>query len=454
MENFKIFIVEDDPWYGEILSYHLSLNPDYEVTRFKSGKEFLNNLYKKPNVVSLDYNLPDFSGADVLKKIKEMNPEVQVIILSSQKDISTAVNLLKEGAYDYIVKDDDAKDRLWNSVIRIRENVSLKNEIVQLKEQIGQKYDFNSLILGSSAPIQKVFTLIEKALKTNISVYIKGETGTGKELVAKAIHYNSERKKKSFIAINVGAIPKELIESELFGYEKGAFTGAATRRIGKVEEADKGTLFLDEIAEMDLNMQTKLLRVLQEREINRVGGNEVIKVDFRLIIATHKNLAEEVKKGNFREDLYYRLMGLTIELPALRERSNDILILSKHFVEEFCKTNKLKPINITNEAKEKLLKYPYPGNVRELKSVIELACVMSDGIDMKADDINLQTENTDVSMFAQEKTLKEYSNSIILYFLKKHNNNVVEVAKKLDIGKSTIYNLIQNGEINTPNKSS
>ena len=214
----------------------------------------------------MDYSLPDCDGAEVLKKIKEHNPDIRVIVISGQEDVATAINLLKNGAFDYIVKDDDTKDRLWNSILHLREISNLKQEVETLKTQVGRKYDFSQMILGKSEQIEKVFSLIEKAAKTNITCSVTGETGSGKEMIAKAIHYNSDRHKQPFVAVNVAAIPKDLIESELFGHEKGAFTGAVTRRIGKFEEADKGTLFLDEIGELDINLQAKLLRVLQERE--------------------------------------------------------------------------------------------------------------------------------------------------------------------------------------------
>ena len=314
----KIFVVEDDLFYGELLKRHLSLNPDNEVYLFKTGKDCLDHLYQKPDVISLDYGLPDMPGDRVMKKIKEDYPDLPVIIVSGQEDINTAIGLLKAGAYDYFVKEKDTKDRLWHAINNIRKHKDLRDELDSLKDEIGQKYAFRNIIKGSSPALKKVFALMEKAIRSNITVSISGETGTGKELVAKAIHYNSPRAKKPFIPINVSAIPNELIESELFGYEKGAFTGADTRKIGKFELANGGTLFLDEVAEMDANMQTKLLRVIQEKELTRIGGHEVIKTDVRLIVATHKNLAEEVQKGNFRQDLYYRLLGLPIELPPLR----------------------------------------------------------------------------------------------------------------------------------------
>jgi DNA-binding NtrC family response regulator len=447
MNTVKIFIVEDDLWYGQLLKYHLSLNPDYDVRLFDQAKDCLNHLHLQPDVISIDFNLPDMSGEELLQRIKKEYSNVPVIVISGQADIAVALNLLKKGAYDYIIKDDNTKDLLWNSILRIRENISLQQEVVTLKEQLETKFDFEKTIIGQSPAIKKAFTLIEKAIKTNINVSITGETGTGKEVVAKAIHFNSERRKKAFVPVNMAAIPKELIESELFGYEKGAFTGALTRKIGKFEEANGGTIFLDEIAELDLNLQSKILRVLQEREVVRVGGNESIKFDARLLIATHKNLAEEVKKGTFREDLYYRLIGLPIELPPVRERGNDVLVLAKHFVDLFVQENKMKKLALSSSAKEQLMRYNYPGNVRELKAIIDLACVMCDGTEISADDISFPSVKGNEEYMSMEKTLKEYTVDIIAFFLKKYNNNVVEVAQKLDVGKSTIYNLINSGDL-------
>ncbi|GCD78210.1 acetoacetate metabolism regulatory protein AtoC [Thermaurantimonas aggregans] len=447
MSAFKIFLVEDDEFYGKLLKHHLSLNPDYEVELFTSGRELLENLYKKPNVISLDYTLPDMSGANVLRDIKKQYPEIPVIIVSGQEDITTAVTLLKEGAYDYIVKDKDTKERIWNVVKHIRENAKLKDEIDRLREEVNQKYDFSN-IKGNSPAIKRVFKLIEKASQSNITVSICGETGTGKELVAKAIHYNSARRKKPFVAVNIAAIPKDLIESELFGHEKGSFTGAINRRIGKFEEANGGTIFLDEIGEMELHLQAKLLRVLQEKEVTRIGSNTPVKIDARIISATHRNLQEEVKAGRFREDLYYRLIGLPIELPPLRERGNDILILAKHFADEFAKENKMEKVVFTPEAQEKLLRYHWPGNVRELKAIIELAVVMSDDGKITEENINFTNSNNNIQDLLHESgTLRDFTNKIIQYYLEKYDNNVLEVAKRLDIGKSTIYRLIKNKEI-------
>ena len=445
----KIFIVEDDPWYGELIAYQLGLNPEYEIERFETGKSCLANLYKNPEVITLDHSLPDLSGTEVLKQIKENLPDTHVIIISGQSDVNIAVNLLKEGAYDYIVKDDDSRERLWNTILKVKENNSLRKEIIFLKEELTRHYDLSKSIIGNSSSIKKVFGVIDKAIRTNITIVIKGETGTGKEVVAKAIHYNSELASKPFVAVNVAAIPNELIESELFGHEKGSFTGANTRKIGKFEEAGSGTLFLDEIAEMDLNMQVKLLRVLQERELTRVGGNDVVKLKFRLIVASHKDLANEVKEGRFREDLFFRLMGLNIDLPPLRNRGDDILLLVKHFAFEFCKSNKMKPVIFSADALDKLMSYNYPGNVRELKAITELAIVLAEGPEVRSDDIrfNNQLMVKSDDFIGENKTLKELNNEIIKLYLLRNDNNVVLVAKKLGIGKSTIYKLIQEGEL-------
>jgi len=447
MSAYHIFIVEDDKWYGEILQYHLSLNPDYQITRFMNGKDCLSQLHQKPDLITIDYSLPDMNGAELLKKVQQASPGTPVIVISGQEDIATAIDLYKKGITDYIVKDDHTKDMLWNAVNRIRENQSLKKEVEILREELGQKYEFEKVIKGTSESIKKVFSLMEKAARTNINVSVTGETGTGKELVAKAIHYHSDRKKKPFVAINMAAIPSELLESELFGHEKGAFTGAMARKIGKFEEANQGTIFLDEIGELDMNLQSKLLRVLQERELVRVGGSEKVKLDIRLVVATHKNLAEQVKQGRFREDFYYRIMGLPIELPPLRDRGNDVLLLAKYFLDDFCKQNKLGSLQFTPKAKERLLKYHFPGNIRELKSMMDLAAVMCDGKEITDQDISFNAPRADQDLFAKEKTLKEYNIQIIEHFLNKYQRNVVQVADKLDIGKSTIYKMIQDKEI-------
>ncbi len=441
--GFNIFVVEDDEWYRELLGYNLELNPDYQITKFENATDCIEQLHLHPDVITLDYRLPDMSGSEALQKIKDYNPDIEVIVISEQENIATAVELLKLGAYDYIVKAKDIRDRLLNVISNIRNTTSLKTRITTLQQEVAQKYDFEKSIIGNSPAIKKVFGLIEKAIKTNITVTVTGETGTGKELVAKAVHYNSTRKDKTFVTVNVAAIPKDLVESELFGHEKGAFTGANIRRIGKFEEAHNGTLFLDEIGEMDLTLQAKLLRALQEKEITRIGSNKVVKTDCRIVVATHRNLLEEVKAGRFREDLYYRLYGLYIELPPLRERGNDILILARFFIERFCQENGLDQVSLSTAAQKKLLAYTYAGNIRELKSVVELACVMSSSAEINEDEISFSNYDALPNVLSEDLTLKAYTDRIIHLYLNKYDQNVKLVAEKLDISPSTIYRVIK-----------
>lgn len=439
----RIFVVEDDPMYQRMVKYIMEMNPDHEVHVFSTGKDCLDSLSRKPDIISLDYNLPDMSGEEVFRKIKMFDQDIGVIMISGQQDVGTAVQLLREGAFDYITKDTETKERLLHSLNRIKDTHRLRQEVDSLKEQLAVKYEFGRMLVGQSKQMREVFQLMEKAVKSNITVSITGETGTGKEVVAKSIHLNSARRKGPFVAVNMSAIPKDLVESELFGYEKGAFTGAMARKKGQFELADGGTLFLDEIAETDLNMQAKLLRALQEREFIRVGGEKPVPFDARLIIATHKDMSEEVRSGNFREDLYYRLLGLNIRLPALRERGNDILILAQVFLEEYAKSQKITKLELSKEAKNKLLLYDFPGNVRELKAVIELAAVMADEGMVSADDIRFNSVRQEAGFLREEMTLEEYKNRIVQHFLDKYDNDVLRVAKKLDIGKSTIYRMFK-----------
>ena len=439
---FQVFVVEDNDWYNQLLVHTLSLNPDYQVHSYKNGRDCLDKLGKEPDLITLDYRLPDMTGIDVLRRIKNVNPDIQVVMISEQADIDVVVDLLKEGAFDYIVKTNDIRERLLNTVQNIRNNLGLKKEISELKKEVQKKYSFSHLVIGESKAITKVQELVSRATTTNITVSVFGETGTGKELVAKAIHYNSLSRSGPFVAINVSAIPAELVESELFGHEKGAFTGASYQRKGKFEEASNGTLFLDEIGEMDMAFQAKMLRALQEKEITRVGSNKNIRVNCRIIVATNKNLAQEVKKGNFRKDLYYRLLGLSIELPPLRERGNDVLILAAHFARSFSEENKLPAKKLAPTAMQKLRQYTYPGNIRELKSVIELAVTLSDGDLIETGDIVFgDVEIMDISQ-AGEITLREYDLRIVTTYLDKYNNDVKLVAKKLDIGVATIYRML------------
>jgi DNA-binding NtrC family response regulator len=440
----KIFVVEDNEWYRKLLVHLLSLNPDYEVSAYSEGKSLLKDLEQEsPFLITMDYRLPGIEGEDLLRKIKDQHPNTIVIVISEQEDIETAVSLLKLGAFDYIVKGNDIRNRLLNTISNASKQVQLIEKIEKLEQEVRTKFDFNQTILGNSSKMQAVYQLLQKAITNNITVTIYGETGTGKEVVAKAIHYNSTYKDKPFVALNVAAIPKELFESELFGHEKGAFTGANQLRKGKFEEANGGTLFLDEIAELDITLQAKLLRALQEREASRVGSNLVYKFNCRILVATHRNLLQEVKAGRFREDLYFRLFGLPIELPPLRERDRDILLLSTYFIERFCAENNMPNKKISSAAQNKLMAYSWPGNVRELKSVIELACVLSSSEQIEAADVVLASSDMLASILSEEMSLREYNLKIVQLYLDKYDNNMKLVAEKLDIGLTTIYRMLK-----------
>ncbi|MEO8085797.1 MAG: sigma-54 dependent transcriptional regulator [Bacteroidota bacterium] len=382
----KIFVVDDDPFLGNLIKTSLEKMETVEVTHFLTPDECLNCLGQNPDIVTIDYLLPGMNGEELLEKIKNYNEAIQCIMVSGQEKIDVVLNTYKKGAVDYIIKNEGAIVNLENAVKNACKNVHLKKEVETLQDQILDRNKYTN-ILGNSAAVLKTLKMIQKVEKSGIMVLVTGQSGTGKELVAKAIHYNSPRGRKPFVTVNMGAIPEDLIESELFGHEKGAFTDARDRRLGKFEEANEGSIFLDEIGEMDLLMQTKLLRVLQEKEVTRIGSNKSIKLDVRVIAATNRNLATEVKEGRFREDLFYRLQGFLIHLPPLFERGDDVILLSKSFLSEFCKENRIPQIALSKECQKFLTDYNWPGNVRELKAVIERAAVMCENNEIKPEDI-------------------------------------------------------------------
>lgn len=382
----KIFIIEDDAMIATLMKQTLSKTPEHEIFHFNSGEECLENLHQKPDIISIDYNLPGMNGHDLMEKIKAFDQSIMVIIVSGQESLEVVVSTYKKGAHDYIMKNDNLFVNLENSIKNLNMNVALRKEVEYLKDQIIDRNRYSN-ILGSSNSTLRILRLIQKVEKSNIMVLVTGQSGTGKELVAKALHYNSPRSRKPFVIVNMGAIPEELIESELFGHEKGAFTDARDRRIGKFEEASEGTIFLDEIGEMNMNLQTKLLRVLQEKEITRIGSNKTIKLDFRMIAATNRNLAQEVKDGKFRQDLFYRLQGFLIHLPPLKERGDDIILLAKSFLSDFCKSNKMEQITIAKDAMKYMLEYEWPGNVRELKAVIERGALLAENNVIQMEDL-------------------------------------------------------------------
>lgn len=383
----RIFILEDDLVFGKVLQRALEEENDaYEVKVFRSGQEFLDQLHQLPDVVSIDYALPDYNGLEILQRVKQYHADIATVILSGQEKLEVVVDAYNRGADNYIIKNENALVQLKQVVKSLSAHASLRKEVEELRSQIIDRNKYDQVV-GESQGILKVLRMIQKVERNNILVLITGESGTGKEVIANAIHFNSPRKRKPFVAVNMAAIPADLIESELFGHEKGAFTGATGRRIGKFEEANGGTIFLDEIGEMDINLQTKLLRVLQEHKVSRVGSNKEIQLDVRVIAATNQNLGERVKQGLFREDLYYRLQGFLIHLPPLRKRDNDVVILAQHFLKAFCRSNRIPQKTLTKPAIESLLRHEWPGNVRELKTLIERAALISDTDEIYAEDL-------------------------------------------------------------------
>lgn len=382
----RVFIIEDDPVFAKLIAHSLGRMEQFDVQVFNSGSSFMQSLHLNPDIVSIDYSLPDMTGIDILKKVKSFNEDISTVIVSGQEKVDVVVDAYKQGASHYIIKNANAPIEFAQVVKNLSKSVGLRKEVENLRDQIIDRNRYSNVI-GESKEVMKVLRLIQKVEKSNIQVLITGESGTGKEVIANTIHYNSPRKRKPFVAVNVAAIPTDLIESELFGHEKGAFTGASGRRIGKFEEANGGTIFLDEIGEMQMDLQTKLLRVLQESKVTRLGSNKEISLNVRVLAATNKNLSQRVKEGKFREDLYYRLQGFLIALPALNERGNDVLILARHFLKEFCKANHMQPMAFSPEAAKALLEHQWPGNVRELKATVERAALIADSNNIEFDDL-------------------------------------------------------------------
>lgn len=404
--SFRIFVVDDDRHYSRLLSYRLEKAADYEVHVYNSGEELLEHLDEEPHLVLLDIMMPGIGGLDALKQVQKRKPNIPIVMVSAQGAIDVAVDAMKLGAYDYITKGQDDLIKLDTVVKNIREKVSMERELETLRSEVSRKYGLKELV-GDSPAMEKVYRLINKALRGDITVAIQGESGTGKELVAKAIHYNSPRKHGPFIVVNCAAIPRDLMESEFFGHEKGSFTGAYARKIGKFEQADTGTIFLDEIGELDLDLQAKLLRALQNREIQRVGGNDTIEFDARVICATNRNVIPMIREGKFREDLYYRLFQYPVPLPPLRERGQDILVLGKHFLKEYIKDRpEFSGKRLSNAARRAIVEYAWPGNVRELKSAVERSILISDEEEIQPSDLMIHGESV-VSPWTERMTLAQ-----------------------------------------------
>ncbi len=387
MAKSLIFVVDDEPESGRLLAYHLE-KAGYKVELFSNGPDCLKALDRNPGIVCLDMQMPEMDGLEVLKRIKQQDSKVGVIMVTSTNVVDTAVQALKLGAADYIIKPVD-REKLLTTVEDTLDQTRVVGQIRNMEKDMEAAFAYKNIV-GESPAIKRTFTQIEQVKDSNVNVYINGESGTGKELVARAIHFSGPDENRPFIDINCSALAESLLESEMFGHEKGAFTGAIGTHRGKLELADGGTLFFDEIADMSLKLQVKLLRFLEEKSFERVGGTKKIKVNARVVSATNKDLQKEVEKGNFREDLYYRLVVFTIHVPPLRERKDDISLLCGYLLNKFKDELNKEITHISPGAMDILNHYHWPGNVRQLQNVILQSMLMS------------QTDTIEVEHFPQE----------------------------------------------------
>ena len=437
MKIVKVLIVDDEAIIRDALSDWLK-DIGYQVYTAENGHKALEVIEKeKPGIMITDLVMPGMDGIELMKRAKAQQPNVEVIIITAYASIPTAITAMKEGAYDYIEKP-FCPERAELLVKKLAEHRELVEENLSLRQKLEDRYRFENIIAKSSK-MQRVIEVIKVVAKSNATVLITGESGTGKELVARAIHSQSDRRSKPFVAVSCAALPESLLESEMFGHEKGSFTGAYAQKKGKFEFANGGTLFLDEIGEMSANIQVHLLRVLEEKEFTRVGGNEPIKVDVRVISATNKDLRKAIDKQEFREDLYYRLNVVNIELPPLRERKEDIPLLAEHFLHKFAMENRKEVNEFSPEVIESLLAYEWPGNIRELENSIERAIILSR--DSSITTADLPQENVSlVSSASIGKNLKEVEKTHILNILRETGENYSEAARILGVSRMTLYN--------------
>ncbi len=438
-ETTRILVVDDEQIVLKSLSEWFR-DDGYFVGTASTGKEALLKLAEeKWDIFMLDIKMPGMSGLELQKKIKVINPEGIVIIMTAYASVESAVQALKQGAYDYLTKpfDPEHVGHLIKNAVKRR---SLVAENVRLKKSIDDSVLVHDIV-GDSPGMRKVIEAIETVSQTETSVLIRGDSGTGKELVARAIHANSRRRYMPMVILNCGAFPESLLESELFGHEKGAFTGAQYRRKGKIELADGGTLFLDEIGDISRKMQVSLLRVLEEKKIRRVGGEKEIMVDFRLVAATNRDMEARVKSEDFRADLYYRLNVFTITIPPLRERPADISLLAEHFLEKYARTTSRQIDGIAPEAMEKLLGYSWPGNVRELENAIERAVVVCKSGSIRPKHLPVAPEKQ--AYFTTGKTLEEMEREHIRGMLVETDWNISQAARLLEIDRVTLYRKIK-----------
>ncbi|MBI5588175.1 MAG: sigma-54-dependent Fis family transcriptional regulator [Deltaproteobacteria bacterium] len=417
------------------------------VTETDSGRAGVNLMKEAPyDIVITDLRLPDIDGIEILKSCKRLSQETMVILITAYGSVDTAVEAMKYGAYDYITKP-FSMDELLLMVKRLIRVKDLEEENLMLKEQVEGRYNFSGII-GKSEKMKEIFDKVTTVAQTDSTILLLGESGTGKELIANAIHFNSNRKNEPFVKVSCAALPETLLEAELFGYEKGAFTGAVKQKKGRFELANKGTLFLDEIGELSPAIQVKLLRVLQEREYDRLGGTETLSADVRIVCATQRDLKKEVQKGAFREDLYYRLNVVPITLPPLRDRKGDVMLLANHFLKYFAAQHKKSIKGFSVDAMELLLKYPFPGNVRELENTLERAVVLGKGEEIHpwdlAEDINNLSDCLKVienirSYENLSKAIKDFERQYITKVLEETKGNKGLAAKLLGVSRKTLW---------------
>ncbi|MBW2482429.1 MAG: sigma-54-dependent Fis family transcriptional regulator [Deltaproteobacteria bacterium] len=450
----NILVVDDEPAHRQMIEAVLDAE-GYEIVQAEHGGAAISEVEKRfYDLVIMDVRMPDVDGIEALQKIKQISPDIPVIIMTAYASVDTAVDALKSGAYDYLIKplDIDELKLLVDKALRYHQ---LEQENLFLKERLNNRFDF-SKIIGRSPAMQKLFETIALVAPSEATVLIAGESGTGKELIANAIHQNSPRKDSALIKVNCAALPETLLESELFGHEKGAFTGAITRKQGRFQLAHKSSIFLDEIAEMAPATQAKILRVLQEREFEPVGSTQTMKVDTRVIAATNQNLEEEIQAGRFREDLYYRLNVVTVDVPSLRQRRDDIPLLADFFLKRYAQKNRRVIKGFTPRATDLLMRYDWPGNVRELENIIERAVIMARGemitplefsAELQALAENAEDAEIDLS---PGRSLKEVEKVMILRTLKETGGNRTHAARILGISRRTLQLKLKKYGINPP----
>ncbi len=440
-ETSKILVVDDEASVREALHDWLR-DSGHEVYTAINGSEALEVVKeKKPEIVIADLVMPGIDGLGLTKQIKELFPDISVIIITAYGSITTAIAAIKEGAYDYIEKP-FCPERVELLIEKLVERQKLIKENVSLRQKLEGRYRFEGIIAKSSK-MQQIFDVLKIVAKSNATVLITGESGTGKELIARAIHHLSPRKDKAFVAVSCAALPESLLESEFFGHEKGSFTGAIAQKKGKFEYANKGTLFLDEIGEISANTQVHLLRVIEEKEFTRVGGNEPLQVDVRIISATNKDLKKATEQGEFRDDLYYRLNVVTVDLPPLRERKEDIPLLAEYFLRKLSAENQKEIADFSPEAKSFLLKYDWPGNVRELENAIERAVILAKNSLVNLADLAYQGLTPITTAAVGGKSIEEMEKGHIINVLKETKGNFSQAARVLGITRMTLYNKVK-----------